>query len=309
MIGLLRGLIALLALALPATLWAEEAEQASSEPVVITGIVKEFDLGFEPGTISDKYERYASFAAWRLGDGPVETTLLWLTLSVDTEEQAEALKQQFREKALVRFLAKGKPSFRGDGGAAQSAEVDWLATLDPVADDEVSAAADLIFNPQAFDDPELGTFEPHPSAFGYFGQLREWLGEETIFEVILEPMGPNAREQALSMARLAWAERAAIDAQIREQVTDHIYSNRTAEAGLVLAPVDGSVAPEEEEDSGPSLSREDFNSDHKLVSVSCSAQQYCVFGYSAQQASWEWSYNATIMLSDDGWYVDGWDFP
>ena len=177
-------------------------------------------------------------------------------------------------------------------------------------DTEVFAAARSVLNPVAFEDARLGTFEPHPSVPEFFGQMREWLGAETVFEVILEPLGPAAREAALAMARMAWDNREAIDTEIREAVTEGVYGERPADIQIAVVAEDGTTTTVDDEDERPKLTREQFRTDHKLAKVSCSARGYCDFHYTVQNDEWYWSYRATIMRGEDGgWYLDGWEFP
>ncbi|MEO1046623.1 MAG: hypothetical protein AAFX04_14385 [Pseudomonadota bacterium] len=282
--------------------------QTTEDPIILTGVVREQGVPYEPIGDVEGFRQSISFVAWREGDGPVSTSLLQVQLNVDSREEQQALQQPFRKGRLVRFVIEDEVIFRMVDGVPLSAEADWVRMLEPVEDPELAAAADRIFNPLPFTDAELGEFEPHSRLFDHFGQVRQWLGKDIIFELILEPMGPDARDRALAMAHLAWNDHAAIDEKIREAITDHIYARRAEEAGIQLVPLDGGEPITEDE--LPPLSRKAFKADHRLRRVSCSALDYCVLEYLADTLEWHWSYTATIMRDDGGgWYLDGWDFP
>lgn len=302
---MLRLVLALLALMMPSLAAAQEPR----EPVVITGVIRDLSGVTFPYGDKDYHSQSARLAAWREGDGPVQLVQLWVSFKTDTFEEMQVLEKQFPKKGLIRFEAAGDIRYRGDDKGPQSAEVDWVRMLEPVEDAAIVAAADSILNPVAFDDPELGTFEPHSSIPEYLGQMREWFGKEAIFEVILEPLGPGAREAALAMARMAWAEREAIDAQIRKEVTEGVFGEPAVQLEAASVGVDGTVTPVEDADEGPKLTRDQFQTDHVLTRVSCSAQGYCDFHYAVQNDEWYWSYRATIRRTDDGWFLDGWEFP
>lgn len=302
---MLRLALVLLAFLMPSLAWA----QKDGEPITITGIVRDHGSVAFPYGDRDYHSQAVRLAAWREGDGPVQTLQLWVTFRAATYEELQAIEKQFAAGQEVRFETSGAVNFRNRNGAPVSADVNWARMLEPVADSEVLAAADATLNPEPFEDPELGTFLPHSSIPEYFGQMREWLGQETTFEVILEPLGPNAREAAMAMARMAWNEREEIDAAIRAAVTEGVYGERAEELQVAIVTPEGeTAAPPEEE--GPKLTRAQFQTDHKLERVSCSAQGYCDYQYTVQNDEWYWSYRATIMLREDGsWYVDGWEFP
>ena len=301
---MLRILLALLVLMLPAGLSAQNEMAAHEGGSVVSGVVLKVGVPYPPIGDVKGYGQSISFIAWREGEKAVSTTLLWLNVNVDTAEEQAEIGAHFRRGKLVRFETPEPVRFHE---TSRTASATLARMLEPVEDAELAAAADALFRPSAFVDSELGEFEPHSVLFDHFGQVREWLGKDTIFEVILEPMGPDARERALDMARIAWKDHKAIDETIREAITDHIYSRRAEEAGIVLVPVDGGEPIVEDE--LPKLSRAEFKADHRLERVSCSAQDYCSLQYSATKLDWHWSYRATIRRKDDGWRLDGWDFP
>jgi hypothetical protein len=302
---MLRLLALLLALALPVAASAQDA--GDGEPVVLTGVVRDQGAAYEPIGSVDYYGQSVSFAVWREGDGLVETTLLWLSIKVDTRAQQQALQDPFRKGRLVRLVIEGPVTYRTPPSSPPFAEAGFVRMLEPAEDPELSAAAALIFRPDAITDPELGTFEPHPRLLDQFEQERDWSGSPAIFGLIFEPMGPTARDRALAMARLAWTDRMAIDETIREAITDHIYSRRAEQAGIMLVPVGGGEPILRDE--LPPLPRAEFKTDHTLTRVACSAQDYCVFAYDTNRLDWSYSYEATIRRDGDGWQLDGWDFP
>lgn len=303
---MLRVVLALLASLLPSLAVAQQAD----EPVIITGVIRDLNGVTFPYGNRDYHSQSARLTAWREGDGPVRTVQLWVSFKTGTYEEMQAFEKQFRRNTIVRFETVGSVTFRGDTGKPRSAEVVLARLLEPVEDAEVFAAAQSLLNPVAFEDPVFGTFEPHSSIPEFFGQIREWLGQETVFEVILEPLGPEAREAALSMARIAWDNREVIDAEIREAVTEAVYGERPADIQIAKVTADGATTSVDGVDEGPRLTRDAFRTDHRLKRVSCSAQGYCDFRYEVQNDEWFWSYRATIMRSDAGsWHLDGWDFP
>lgn len=233
--------------------------------------------------------------------------MLWLAIKVDTLEAQQALQEPFRKGRQVRFVIDGPVSWREPPGSPPFAEARLAKLLGPDEDPALAAAAQQIFHPDPITDPALGVFKPHPRLLDQFEQEREWLGGTTMFGLVLEPMGPTARERALAMAKLAWTNRAAIDETIREAIADHIYAHRAEEAGLELVPVDGGEPITH--DDLPPMSRADFKADHTLIRVTCSSQNYCVFSYNANRLDWSYSYEATIVRDGEGWRLDGWDFP
>lgn len=314
---MLRAFLLLLAAMLPVALpvavpvigATPVAAQEAEEQVIITGVVRDIDTGLPPHGAKTVYTHSIRLAGWRQDDQPVETMVLWIRYETENSLRLDELGQIFPTGELIRFTVKDGVAFRGEPGGLQTASADFVEMLPTVSDKEVMAAADRLLNPPAINDANLGRFKADPPHIENFGQQREWLGEQITFELLLNPLSPTAREHALAMAQMAWQDRKAIDANIREAVTDHIYSNRVHEAGIVLVPVDGKPL-DEEADEMPKLSREAFKADHKLVYIHCSAQDYCSYSYVAQTAGWEWSYWATIRRDkgDDGWYLDGWVF-
>ncbi|MEL7446821.1 MAG: hypothetical protein AAGK02_13600 [Pseudomonadota bacterium] len=305
---MLRLLLFLLAVVIPAALSLPLAAQEVEERVIVTGVVRDINTGLPPYGTKTTFTHSIRLAAWRQGDEPVETMVLWISFETETSLELDELGQQFPTGELIRFMVQDGVTIEGETGGLQSANAKFAVMLPKIPDEEVVAAADRLLRPPAIEDAKLGIFEATPPFIENFGQQRDWLGKEILFELILEPLGPNAREHALAMARIAWKNRKTIDAQIREAITDHIYSRRAQEAGIMLVPLDGD-GPSITEDELPPLSREDFKADHKLVYVHCSAQDYCSYSYVAQKAGWEWSYWATIRRNEDSWSLDGWAFP
>ncbi|WP_435418406.1 hypothetical protein WAB17_02170 [Parerythrobacter aurantius] len=306
-----RLLISVLALLLPTGTSAQEAAGQNGDPVVIiNGVVQYPGIVYEPTGSVDHYGLTVEFIAWRQDDGPVSTQALSLHIKAGSKGEIEAIQGSFRRGQIARFEADGPLTFHGPNEGAQSVLAGLGQLIAPVEDAELLAAAENVWKPEGFADPELGEFEPHPRLYEHFGQIREWLGKKTVFEVILEPMGPNARERALNMARIVWNDHVAIDETIRESVTDSIYSDDESYLEAMIVPVGGGEPiANATEDDHPPISREDFKANHRLTRVSCSAQDYCALEYVAQGIEWYWTYDATIRRKDDGWYLDGWDFP
>lgn len=307
---MLRRLILLLAFALSAGAQAQVAETESNEPIVITAIVQEQGVPYEPMGAIEDYGQSIKFIAWREGRGAISTQQLSLYIKVDTAEEQQVLQAPFRKGRLVRFEIEGPISYRGVNKDAQSASVLWGRLLEPVEDAELLEAAEQVWRPKPFVDAELGEFEPHSRLYDHFGQVRDWLGTETVFELILEPMGPNARDRALEMARIAWNDRARIDATIRQTIADSVYSSVSKQSDIMLVPVDGGEPiTKVTEDDLPPLTRDEFRANHTLARISCSAQDYCSLQYVAKDIDWYWSYRATIRRDGEGWILDEWDFP
>ena len=312
---MIRLVFALFALVLPVGAWAQVGDQANGDPVVITGVVQEQSAVHEPiGDVSG-YSQSIKLIAWRQDNGPISTQAMWLHIKRKTGEEFDTLQISFSEGQTVRFETAGPLTLHGPNEDAKSVQAKFGRLIGPVEDAELLAAAQKVWRPEAFTDAELGEFEPHSRLYDHFGQVREWLGKKTVFEVILEPMGPRARERALTMSRMVWNDHAEVDETIRETITDHIYSNVNTNLDVKLVPLDGGEPiTKVTEDDLPPLTRDAFKTNHRLVRVSCSAQDYCSLEYVAQGIDWYWTYYATIRRKDaedgtPGWHLDEWDFP
>jgi len=288
---IMRLLLALLALWLPATLWAEEAPKAeqAEDPVIFTGVVNWRGYPYKPNEYREAYSFDVQFLAWRQGDGPVETVQANTYVRTKDEAEFERFKDLFQRGALVQLAIDGPVKFEEDAVLGRTAFAVFVDVLAPVQDAELSAAADRVLNPLPFEDPVLGQFEPVANEFTLMVQKREWFGDAIPFELILEPLGPDARDRAIAMARMAWEDREAIDKAIRRTVTERIY-------GTEEEPTE--VDPR----YLPPLTSDEFETDHILRNVACGAQNFCVFFYKPQVVT-GWGYRAIIERDGDGWVV------
>ncbi len=296
---MMRLLLCLIALAFPIGSVAQEVEQ----PINIIGKVWYSESPYPADELGEKFEQPIIFAAWRQTDGPVSTTILAITVEADTLAEVQAIVAQFPRDTPARFTVSDPITYYGETGLAQSAGGRLARIIEPVADAEITNAAEPIINPKSIEEPELGRFEPSTVLFGFFGQKREWFGNEIPFEVALVPMGPIARERAFFMARMAWKDRTAIDAEIREAVANHIYLRLGKEARV------RTDSASKNEGEPVKLSREEFKADHTLKNVTCWAQDHCEFVYQVRRAEWVWNYRGYVDHKGESWYLEGWNFP
>lgn len=321
MIRALGFLLLVLAIALPSPVSADALAQPSDvkEKTMLTGVVLHQGRLYVPDRWRKAYYLEVTFLAWREGDGSVDTTQLSVTFITKNRAEMDTIREQVHNNATVRFTIDGPLRIREDAMFGRTVEARYAANLETVADAALSAAAERVRAPAPLEDPLLGTFEPDPANFVIMRQTRDWFGRAVPFELILEPLGPQAAPRALAMARLAWQERDAIDAAIREYVSNAIYAPRARTVQVAIAG-DGEPAINAASDPFqlPPLKREAFRADHSLVKVACGAQNFCVFFYAPNRAE-GWGYRATIERDGDGdsdgesdgegdgWYVYGFD--
>ena len=309
---MLRLLICLFAIALPLGASAQQAAcDDAPAPTILAGVAWYTDPPYPADDNGELFEQPVVFAAWRQADGPVDTTTLRVFVQAASLADVQAMAAQFLDRKPVRFTVEQSVAFDGETDTARVGTAKYVQFIGPVKDRALARAAKPILEPQPILDPQLGRFAPSTVYFGFFSQTREWFGKEVELEVALEPMGPNARERALAMARMVWNDRKAIDEEIREAVANHIY--RTLGKSVMvdtsrLARIKGEAEPDKT-DTPPTLSREEFKADHTLDRVACWARDHCELVYRVQRADWDYNYRGYIKRKGDGWYLDGWNFP
>lgn len=241
---MLRALLALLLLALPAALRAEEPAPA---PVTITGVVLEHETGYPPDVLSEDWHRYFKLVAWRKGDGPVQTTQMSVTFTAPTEEAVTAVLAQLPERQVVRFTIAGDVTFD-----KSRPEAVLLAPLPAAEDPALMAAAAAVLKPAPITDPELGTFLPAIRPHSVFSQDREWLGQPVEVLLFLDLRLADTRARTLAALGKAWDARQRHDRRARKEL------QRFHDLWLEQYRRPG----------GPALSRADFAKRLRLVEVS-----------------------------------------
>ena len=240
---MLRALLALLLLALPAALRAEEPAPA---PVTITGVVLEHEnvWQFHP---SEPWRGGFQLVAWRSGDGPVQSTQMAVAITADSEAALKAVLAQLPERQVVRFTVLGDVTFDQN-----RPEVTLLEALPAVEDPPLMAAAAAVLNPAPIIDPELGTFLPAIQPHSAFSQERDWLGQPVEVVLWLDLRLADTRARTLATLAKAWDKRARHDRRARKelQAFHDLWREEYRRPG------------------GPSLSRAEFARRLKLVEVS-----------------------------------------
>lgn len=205
---MLRALLALLLLALPATLRAQEPAPA---PVVITGVVLEHDTGYPPGVLTEDWQQWFKLIAWRKDDGPIETTQMSVTFTAPTEEAIAAMLAQIPEGGLVRFTVSGDVTYDQNRPEAR-----LLAVLPTPEDPKLVDTALSVLHPEPLVDPDLGTFLPGVQPHFAFSQEREWLGQKVEVVLWLDLRLADTRARTLATIGRAWEERKTLDGQARK---------------------------------------------------------------------------------------------
>ncbi|WP_285713455.1 hypothetical protein [Erythrobacter oryzae] len=238
---MLRALLALLLLALPVPLRAEEPA-----PVTITGVVLEHEnvWQFHP---SEPWSTAFKLVAWRSGDGPVQSTQMEVSFTADTEDSVKALRAQLPERQVVRFTVVGDVTFDKNRPEATLLEV-----LPAAEDPALMAAAAAVLKPAPITDPELGTFLPAIRPHSVFSQDREWLGQPVEVVLFLDLRLADTRARTLAALAKAWDGRQRHDRRARKEL------QRFHDLWLEQYRRPG----------GPYLTRADFTKRLKLVEVS-----------------------------------------
>ena len=241
---MLRALLALLVLALPATLRAGEAAPA---PVTITGVVLEHGTGYPPGVLAEDWQQWFNLVAWRKGDGPIETTQMSVTFTAPTEEAIAAVLAQVPEGGLVRFTVSGDVTYDQN-----RPEATLLAALPTPDDPRLMDAAVGVLHPEPLVDPQFGTFLPAIQPHYAFTQDRDWLGHPVEVVLWLDLRLADARERTLASFGRVWGARKTLDRRARKE----------------LQRFHDLWREEYQRPGGPSLSRADFAKRLKLIVVS-----------------------------------------
>lgn len=241
---MLRALLALLLLALPAALRAEEPAPA---PVTISGVVLEHDTGYPPGVLSEDWHRYFKLVEWRKGDGPVQTTQMSVTFTAPTEEAVTAVLAQLPERQVVRFTVLGDVTF--DKNRPEATLLEALPALD---DPALTAAAAAMLKPAPIIDPQFGTFALAVRPHSVFSQDREWLGQPVEVMLFLDLRLADTRASTLATLGKAWDARGQLDRKACKELQrfHDLWREQYRRPG------------------GPSLSRADFAKRLQLIEVS-----------------------------------------
>lgn len=206
---MLRALLALLLLALPAALRAEEPAPA---PVTITGVVLEHEnvWQFHP---SEPWRGGFQLVAWRSGDGPVQSTQMAVSFTGDSEAAVRAVLAKLPERQVVRFTVLGDVTFDKN-----RPEVTLLEALPAVEAPPLTAAAAAVLKPAPIVDPKLGTFLPAVQPHSAFSQDREWLGQPVEVVLWLDLRLADTRARTLATLAKAWDKRARHDRRARKEL-------------------------------------------------------------------------------------------
>jgi hypothetical protein len=208
---MLRFLLALLVLAVPASLRAQD--EAVSTPVTITGVVLEHEPRYPPFDPSEQWRAWFKLTAWRSGDGPVQTTQMSVIVTAPTEETIAAVLAQLPEGQLVRFTLVGDVTFDKHRPEATLLEVQ------PVAEDAaLLAAAQRMLNPAPLVDPQFGTFVPAAQRHDVFWQETEWLGQRAEVVLWLDLRRADTHQRTLATLRKAWQGRKRLDRTARKEL-------------------------------------------------------------------------------------------
>ena len=240
---MLRALLALLLLALPAMLRAEEPAPA---PVTITGVVLEHEnvWQFHP---SEPWRGGFQLVAWRSGDGPVQSTQMAVSFTGDSEAAVRAVLAKLPEKQVVRFTLLGDVTFDKNRPEATLLEV-----LPAAEDPALVAAAAAVLSPAPIIDPQFGTFLPAIQPHSAFSQDREWLGDPVEVVLWLDLRLADTRTRTLATLAKAWDKRVRHDRRARKE----------------LQRFHDLWRKEFQRPGGPSLSRAEFAKRLRLVQVS-----------------------------------------
>ena len=241
---MLRALLALLLLALPAMLRAEEPAPA---PAVITGVVLDHKVGFPPFDPTEKWRGSFNLVAWRSGDGPVQSTQMWVKFTADSEDAVKAIPARLPEKQVVRFTVLGDVTFDQN-----RPEATLLEALPAVEDPALMAAAAAVLSPAPIIDPQFGTFLPAIQPHSAFSQDREWLGDQVEVVLWLDLRLADTRARTLATLAKAWDKRERHDRRARKE----------------LQAFHDLWRKEFQRPGGPSLSRAEFAKRLQLVEVS-----------------------------------------
>ncbi len=241
---MLRALLALLLLALPAALRAEEP---APSPVTITGVVLEHEVGYPPFGPTEKWHGSFKLAAWRSGDGAVQSTQMWVTFTGDSEDAVKAVRAQLPERQVVRFATVGDVTFEKN-----RPEATLLGVLPAPEDAALVAAAAAVLNPAPIIDPQFGTFAPAIRPHSAFSQEREWLGQQVEVVLWLDLRLADTRARTLATFGKAWDARARHDRRARKELQrfHDLWREEYRRPG------------------GPALTRADFAKRLRLVEVS-----------------------------------------
>lgn len=193
---MLRALLALLLLALPATLRAEEP---APTPVTITGVVFAHETRYPPFDPTEEWRAWFKLAVWRSGDGPVQSTEMSVAITADSEAALEAVLARLPARQVVRFTIMDDVTFDKD-----RPEATLLEALPAVEDTALMAAAAAVLKPTPLTDPQFGTFLPAIQPHSAFSQDREWLGQPVEVVLWLDLRLVDTRERTLATLGKAW---------------------------------------------------------------------------------------------------------
>lgn len=241
---MLRALLALLLLALPAVLRAEEPAPA---PVTITGVVLEHETVWPPFDPSEAWRAAFRLVAWRSGDGPVQSTQMAVSFTGESEAAVRAVLAQLPERQVVRFAVLGDVTFDKN-----RPEAVLLEALPAAEDPALMAAAAAVLKPEPIIDPKLGTFLPAIQPHYAFSQERDWLGQRVEVVLWLDLRLADTRARALATLAKAWDARERHDRRARKELQrfHDLWREQYRRPG------------------GPALSRADFAKQLKLAQVS-----------------------------------------
>jgi hypothetical protein len=206
----LRALLALLLLALPVVLRAEEPAPA---PVMITGVVLEHETVWPPFDPSEAWRAAFKLVAWRSGDGPVQSTQMAVSFTRDSEAAVRAVLAQLPERQVVRFTIAGDVTFDKN-----RPEATLLEALPAAEDAKLVAIAQVALDPPPLVDPQFGTFAPVRQQHSVFTQERQWLSEPATLVLWLDLRLADTRARTLATLAKAWDARQRNDRRARKEL-------------------------------------------------------------------------------------------
>lgn len=172
--------------------------QLATLPAVdITGVVHASGPG---GSLNEgkTWDFQLTFAAWRVGSGPIRRDELSVTRVTATQDEFDSLFHSIGPEAIVRVRARhgvdqdGKPAALVD---------EYLGLCD--SDPELDAERERLREPVTFTDPQLGEFRLE-RGLRYFTSEQLWKSDP--MELSLDGESQAEVEPALAVARELWAQ-------------------------------------------------------------------------------------------------------
>jgi len=190
-------------------------EQLLACPVVeLTGIVDASGVSAAKSRGQELWSLLLSFAAWRIGDGPLRTVCLTIRRRVNDEE-LEQFESEIDAEAVIRIRARVAED--NVYGVAQA----YLEEFTGLVTDDTPLNAQLadLQKPKTFDDDQFGTFTFDRTVSWYAADV-EWGGEE--IQLTLNATDPEEIAACLEAARELWANESSWKARIEDYAVQEL---------------------------------------------------------------------------------------